>query len=182
MGYAKPTAARLIDQRARRRATQTLIQVHRDEFQRLYNLHRAEAEQEAEHLATAPDAIEHYRSEPVRLMPGRRMPDQTAGDRIDVARCAHCVTHHDRGHVCTNCGAIPGKKKAPSSPADVAEDVEFLLESDPTCLPQHIAHRLGFADKNGLQVSLTRAGRTDLLDKLARNSALAGHGVKGRTA
>jgi hypothetical protein len=107
MGYAKPTAARLIDQRARRRATQTLIEIHRDEFQRLYDLHRAEAEQEAEHLATAPEAVEHYRSEPVRLKPGARLAGQKVGDRIDVARCAHCVKHHDRNHVCPKCGAAP---------------------------------------------------------------------------
>lgn len=110
MTYAKPTEARLIDQRARRRATQALIEKYRDEFGTLYEMHRRAAEVEAGVLAEV--SSEHRESrhatpEPPRLMPGRRLPGEDATDRIDVARCPHCVKHHDRGHVCTKCGAHP---------------------------------------------------------------------------
>lgn len=51
MGRARQTAARLIDQRARRRATQALIDLHRDEFRDLYEWHRRNATDEAQTLA-----------------------------------------------------------------------------------------------------------------------------------
>jgi ribosomal protein L32 len=40
-------------------------------------------------------------------MPGARKEGQSAIDRIDVARCAHCAKHHDRNHVCPKCGLVP---------------------------------------------------------------------------
>ena len=113
MGYAKPTQARLIDQRARRRATQDLIEAHREEFDRLYWQHRHAASDEADALAAKaaeaprPDHEPHA-DEPPRLMPGARKPGETPMDRLDVARCPHCIRHHDRGHVCKSCGAKPG--------------------------------------------------------------------------
>lgn len=112
MGYAKSTAARLIDQRARRRATQTLIEIHRDEYTRLYAMHRAAAEQEAEHLAAKAAEI-HPTGEPPRLMTGARKPGQDVADRIDVARCPHCIRHHDRGHRCPKCGLAPTRPVSP---------------------------------------------------------------------
>lgn len=57
----------------------------------------------------------------------------------------------------------------------VIEDLEWLLEHDPLATAQHLAHRLGFRDANGIQVALRRAGRTDLLDQLNRNAEIAGH-------
>ena len=106
MGYAKPTAARLIDQRARRRATQALLRAHHDEFQMLLMAERARATEEAERLVSArpPTAHQHAASEPPRLMSGRYKPGQNATDRIDVARCRRCHEHHDAGHICQNCG------------------------------------------------------------------------------
>jgi hypothetical protein len=113
MGRAKQSAARLIDQRARRRATQALIDMHREEFRDLYQFHRMNAATEARVIAEAATRVSnaetkfHPSGEPPRLMSGRYKPGQDATDRIDVARCPHCVKHHDRGHVCTKCGARP---------------------------------------------------------------------------
>ena len=112
MGYAKPTEARLIDQRARRRATQALIERHRDEFDTFYEMHRRAAEVEAGTLAEKA-AEKHPTTEPPRLMPGARKPGQDVTERIAVARCRHCIRHHDKGHRCSNCGAAP---TAPVSP------------------------------------------------------------------
>jgi hypothetical protein len=112
MGYAKPTAARLVDQRARRRATQALIDIHRDEFRELYQWHRRNAASEAQTLAVKASET-HPTTEPPRLMSGARKPGQDAVDRIDVARCPHCVKHHDRGHVCAKCGARPTSLQPP---------------------------------------------------------------------
>ena len=111
MAYAKPTQARLIDQRARRRATQALIDLHREEYRDLYERHRREATAEAASLTIAAikehPSSTHEPTEPPRLMTGRRKPGQGATERIDVARCWRCVRHHDVGHVCASCGAAP---------------------------------------------------------------------------
>lgn len=56
--------------------------------------------------------------------------------------------------------------------ADTVEDVEFLLSTNPYTTSWVIAERLGYADQSGVQAALKRAGRTDLLDQLARNAAL----------
>lgn len=66
----------------------------------------------------------------------------------------------------------------------VAEDVAWLLEQDPTATADQIAHRLGYADRSGVQNALApdRANRPDLLDQLARNAELAGHSGGRRVA
>lgn len=122
MGYAKPTLPRLVDQRARRRATQELMKRHRAEFDGLLAQFRLEAAAEAEELARVaaanraqrPSPSEHHAStpepvadDPPRLMPGARLAGQSALDRIDVARCSVCAKSHDRNHVCTKCGSLP---------------------------------------------------------------------------
>lgn len=107
MGYAKPTQARLIDQRARRRATQDLIAENPERWKQLYEQHRQYATEEAEQLALAVTPNEHAPKEPPRLMPGARKLGESAIDRIDVARCPFCVKHHDRGHRCSSCGQRP---------------------------------------------------------------------------
>lgn len=108
--HVKPTAAKVNRNRARHRAVADLIAKHQDEFEDLYAMYRVEAEEEAEALKSSDEAREHYKDEPVRLRSGARKSGQKAGDRIDVARCPHCVRHHDRGHVCTVCGAAPGQQ------------------------------------------------------------------------
>lgn len=105
------TGTRINRMRARHRALADLIEMYPEEFEALLAIRLAEAKEEAEALAAEPAAKEHYQpDEPVRLKPGKRMPGETIGDRIDVARCPHCVKHHDRGHVCESCGSAPGKK------------------------------------------------------------------------
>ena len=66
----------------------------------------------------------------------------------------------------------------------VAEDVAFLLEQDPVATADQIAHRLGYADRTGVQNALApdRANRPDLLAQLARNAELAGHSGGRRVA
>ena len=105
----KATGPKINRQRARHRAIALLVQRHEDEFRALMELQLAEVAEEAEALAMDPQARKVYNGEPVRLRPGKRMPGEKVGDRIDVARCPHCVKNHDRGHVCTKCGASPTK-------------------------------------------------------------------------
>jgi hypothetical protein len=54
---------------------------------------------------------------------------------------------------------------------DVIEDVEFILEHEPRETTTHIAARLGYRGKTGLQKAL--AGRPDLLARLKRNAELS---------
>lgn len=111
----KTTATKINRIRARHRAVADLIEMYSEEFQALLAIRVAEATEEAEALASEPAAKEHYDGGPVRLKPGKRMPGQTVADRIDVARCPHCIKHHDRGHVCASCGSAPGgPRPAPS--------------------------------------------------------------------
>jgi hypothetical protein len=103
----KATNVKVNRMRARHRAIADLIQWHPDDFQALLAIRLAEATEEAEELAATPEAKEHAAGGPVKLKPGKRMPGEKAGDRIDVARCPHCIKSHDRGHVCASCGASP---------------------------------------------------------------------------
>lgn len=144
----KVTAAKVNRMRARHRALADLIKFHEDEFQALLAIRLAEAREEAEALANSPEAAEHYQDEPVRLKPGKRMPGEKAGDRIDVARCPHCIRHHDRGHVCPKCGTAPAS--ALRRPEDGILDeiaVERAMHGDP--------------------VQLTKAERAEAIRRLA---------------
>ena len=106
MSKAAQSRARLIDQRARRRATQVLIERHDEEFRGLYEQYRAEAETEMEALeiVAREQSDGHTPAHPPRLLPGRRKPRETVLDRLDVARCPDCIAYHDRGHACPRCG------------------------------------------------------------------------------
>lgn len=132
------TGPKINRQRARHRAIAVLVERHEDEFRDLMDLKLAEVTEEAELLATDPAARKHYGdAEPVRLRPGRRMAGEKAGDRIDVARCPHCVKHHDRGHVCTKCGAVPAAALRLSDDGhldDIA--VERAMQGDPVPLTE----------------------------------------------
>ena len=55
--------------------------------------------------------------------------------------------------------------------ADLVEDIEFLLEHDPTLTAADIADRLGYRTRDAIQAAARRAGRTDLLQQLATNAA-----------
>lgn len=104
MASAKQTQARLIDQRARRRATQALIEKHPEEYYELLQEALREARSEASQLQVTVTRA-HGHEMPARIMPGRRLAGQTAVDRIDVARCPECVSYHDAGHTCGRCGS-----------------------------------------------------------------------------
>lgn len=56
------------------------------------------------------------------------------------------------------------------------EDVEFLLDHDPTLTAWHVGARLGVT-QDGVTTALRRAGRRDLLDRLARATLIAREGV-----
>ncbi|MBD2760055.1 hypothetical protein IEE94_11105 [Yimella sp. cx-573] len=53
----------------------------------------------------------------------------------------------------------------------IADDVAFLLDTDPHMTSREIAQRLSYRDQSAVQVALKRAGRTDLLERLATNAA-----------
>lgn len=147
MGRAKQTQGRLIDQRARRRADTELRARYRDEWDAIYVLEKIKAEDEAELLVQAQERVKAIQpshrhpepepEEPPRLMPGRRLSGQTTLDRIDVARCAHCVRYHDRGHKCTRCGAQPPGPQRGVHP----EQIRWLATQG--LRPARIAERLG---------------------------------------
>jgi hypothetical protein len=109
MSRAAQTEARLVDQRARGRATQALINNHRDEYEQLLIAFKAQAIEELE-LLPAPEVDEHHPTrgaQPVRLKTGPRKEGETASDRVDVGTCRFCITYHDAGHRCERCGARP---------------------------------------------------------------------------
>jgi hypothetical protein len=110
----QPTPGKINRNRARHRAVADLIEAHQVEFDALYEKRLCEAADEAQALAQQQAAQEHYGDQPVRLRPGRRRQGEKPADRIDVARCPHCIRHHDRGHVCAVCGAAPGESLSDS--------------------------------------------------------------------
>lgn len=58
---------------------------------------------------------------------------------------------------------------------DLIEDIEWLLRHDPSLTTTQLAHRLGYADKSGIQNALgpKRGNRPDLLARLNRNTEMA---------
>lgn len=101
----QPTQARMLRNRARNRASAALIHAHADEFARLFadELQRAEAEHQRLVAQAAADGRPD--AAVARLKPGPKRQDETdTVQRLDVARCPSCHTHHDDKHVCPNCG------------------------------------------------------------------------------
>lgn len=114
-----PTVTRIVRNRARSRAMALLVQAHEGEFARLYErqFQVARAEHEALQQAAAgnPDA-EH-----ARLRPGPVRAGETKIDRLDVARCQRCLTHHDAEHECPDCGGITPATAPAEKPWEVRE-------------------------------------------------------------
>jgi transcriptional regulator with XRE-family HTH domain len=76
-----------------------------------------------------------------------------------------------------------GPKRAGRPIEHLVEDIEWLLtEVDAMATADHLANRLGYTDRSAIQNALSRAGRQDLLDTLARNAELLGHGIRRRSA
>ena len=81
----------------------------------------------------------------------------------------------------TPTGHKPGRGRATTFHV---EDIAEALTHNPTITTAQLAHRHG-VQPNAIQQRLARAGRTDLLDQLARNATLAGNANgrrKGRAA
>lgn len=98
-----PTETRMIRVRARHRAMAALVESHRDEFARLLDLETVKAREEHEKLKQASDG--NPDAGLARLKPGPKRKGQTdVTERLDVARCQSCHTHHDDEHVCPSCG------------------------------------------------------------------------------
>lgn len=103
MGHARQTKARLIDQRARRRASQELKRRYPEEWEHLYETYRTEAEEEMDRLEEEHPELD----DAPRLKTGRRKDGQSVEDRLDTNRCDQCVRYHVRGHRCHSCGSGP---------------------------------------------------------------------------
>jgi hypothetical protein len=110
------TEDRAVRNRARHRAVAALVELHRDEFERLYanemDVAVAEAARIREHVAPTPVATSSAKPREVlatRLRPGPRPAGLPFTDRIrdDVGACPRCAVHHDTGHRCPVCGAEP---------------------------------------------------------------------------
>lgn len=77
-----------------------------------------------------------------------------------------------------------GPRRAGRPLEHVVEDIEwYLREIDAIATVDHVAHRLGMT-RSAVQKVLApdRANRPDLLERLTRNTELAGHGVRRRSA
>lgn len=99
----RPTVARAVRNRARHRAFQRLAEEQQERFAVLLEEETAKAQHEHDVLQAIgglPDP-----TEVVRIKPGPKREGQSVLERIDVARCRRCHTHHDRGHTCPSCGS-----------------------------------------------------------------------------
>lgn len=95
----KRTTARTLNKRARDLALKWLLDENQDRFAELMTMALREVRKEHAHLVEASGG-----DEDVILKPGPKRRGEGILDRIDVARCTACHTHHDRGHVCPRCG------------------------------------------------------------------------------
>jgi hypothetical protein len=96
---------KIVRVRARHRATAELVKRHDAEFRDLLEYFTTVVTDEAAMLAS--NNPEVAAAETPRLRPGAARKGQSRPQRVDLARCAHCIRHHDRGHACAKCGAIP---------------------------------------------------------------------------
>lgn len=88
--------------------------------------------------------------------------DEWRRPNLTQYRALRIVEHERKLH-----GAVP------------IEDVEWLLECHPTMTAHQMAPRFNVKPES-VRRAASRAGRTDLLDRLARNAELAGHNVTSR--
>lgn len=108
----QPTQARMLRNRARKRANAILAERHRAEFLQLLEAETEKAWAEHEQLEAAAAARGQHDAAVARLKPGPKRQDETdVTQRLDVARCPTCHTHHDSAHVCPNCGDETPRKR-----------------------------------------------------------------------
>lgn len=99
------TPTRLLRNRARNRAYALLADTHPTEFARLFETELAKAV--AEHQRIKDAAAGNPDAATARLRPGPKREGQSdVTERIDVARCQTCHTHHDAAHECPTCGDV----------------------------------------------------------------------------
>lgn len=101
------TPARMVEGRARGRAYRRLAKAHPEEFDRLFAEETAAAIAEHERVQAAAAARGQADAPVARLRSGPKRREETdAVQRLDVARCRTCHTHHDAGHACPGCGEV----------------------------------------------------------------------------
>lgn len=105
------TKAKVVNRRARQRATALLLAEYSERFAELLAQERRVAETEYEMLA------EHTGNPKTVLRPGSRRIGEGTLARIDTAECRRCHAHHDRDHACPNCGFT-------EADADALDDTE----------------------------------------------------------
>lgn len=98
------TPTRMVRNRARNRAYVVLAERHAGEFEQIMTAELSRAQKEHELIQSAaagrPDAVT------ARLRPGPKRNGESVIDRLDVARCPACHTHHDADHECPSCGTV----------------------------------------------------------------------------
>jgi hypothetical protein len=98
-----PTPSKIVRNRARNRAYQVLANAHAEEFKAI--MVRELAAAAAEHARLQQVAAGRPDAAIARLRPGPKRKGETdAAERLDVARCPSCHTHHDAAHQCPGCG------------------------------------------------------------------------------
>lgn len=114
-----PTMVRICRNRARSRAVAILAQRHADEYEALYQEQYDGALREHEQLQAA--AAGNPDAEHARLRPGPVREGESKLDRLDVARCVRCHTHHDAEHECPSCGGITPEKAPAMKPWEIRQ-------------------------------------------------------------
>lgn len=114
-----PTKVRMLRNRARSRAVAVLAQRHPAEYEALYAEQLVAAEAEYDQLQAA--AAGNHDSSVPRLRPGPVREGETKLDRLDVARCVRCRTHHDAEHECPNCGGVTPEVAPSEKPWEVRQ-------------------------------------------------------------
>jgi hypothetical protein len=99
-----PTETRMVRNRARSRAYKVLADKYPAEFAEIYDEELQKARVEHTQVSAAAAAAGLHDAPVARLKPGKKRNGETAADRLDVARCPSCHTHHDAEHECPGCG------------------------------------------------------------------------------
>lgn len=100
-----PSVTRLVRSRARGRAYQLLAERHREEFSALLEEQTVIAQREHEQIAAKARENGNPDADVARIKRGpKRQHEASKLDRVDVARCPSCHTHHDAAHECPSCG------------------------------------------------------------------------------
>jgi ribosomal protein L32 len=137
----RPTASRLVRNRARSRAYAVLAERHPTEYAGLLEQETVKAQAEHDRITAEAAAKGNHDATTARIKPGpKRQGETSTVERIDVARCPNCQTHHQADHQCPGCGAFtPREPSNPTllgkpTPAWVIREWAFL--NDVSCAPR----------------------------------------------